>query len=75
MGEIQDAVVEGMVKLLILFLLLSLAAGSDISMYVAGNFSGEGYNESYIDAPGANVTKNGSAWLVVWNTTMFLYDK
>ena len=58
-------------KLLILFLLLSLAAGSDISMYVAGNFSGEGYNESYIDAPGANVTGNNSTWLITWEAATY----
>ena len=55
-------------KLLILFLLLSMAAGSDISMYVAGNFSGMGYNESYIDAPEANVSGNNSSWLITWES-------
>lgn len=53
-------------KLLILFLLLSLASGSDMSLYVAGNFSGEGYNESYLEVPGANVTGNNSSWLIAW---------
>jgi len=58
-----------MVRLLIIFLLLSLAVGSDMSMYVAGNFTGSGFNESVIAAPNANVTGNNSIWLITWNDT------
>jgi hypothetical protein len=58
---------------IILLLLIGLSTGMD--MLVEGTFSGTGHNESYIDAPGANVTGNNSSWLITWNTTMFLYDK
>lgn len=58
-------------KLLILFLLLSLASGNYISLYVAGNVTGIGYNESYIDAPGANVTGNNSSLLFLWEDDIY----
>ncbi len=63
-----------MVRLLILLLLLSLASGSDMSLYVAGNFTGMGYNESSIIAPGANMTGNDSTWIVEWSTDLYGED-
>jgi hypothetical protein len=63
-----------MVRLLILFLLLSLATGSDISLYVAGNATGTGYTESSILAPGANMTGNDSTWIVEWSTDLYGED-
>jgi hypothetical protein len=64
----------GMRMVLILFLLLSLAAGSDMILYVAGNFTGIGYNESIILAPGANMTGNDSTWIVEWSTDLYGED-
>jgi len=58
-------------KLLIIFLLLSLASGSDMSLYVAGNFTGIGYNESSILAPGANISGNNSTWCIEWSTDLY----
>jgi hypothetical protein len=53
-------------NLLILFLLLSLAAGGDMSLYVAGNATGIGSHNLSIDAPNANITGNNSSWLITW---------
>lgn len=52
--------------MLILFLLLSLAAGSDMQLYVSGNATGIGSHNMSIDAPGANVSGNNSSWLITW---------
>jgi len=60
-------------RLLIIFLLLSLAAGSDMSLYVAGNATGIGSHNMSIDAPGANVSGNSSSWLITWED--ILYDR
>ena len=57
--------------LLVLFLLLSLAAGSDMSLYVAGNFTGSGFNESMVVAPNANITGNNSSWMIVWEDATY----
>jgi hypothetical protein len=57
--------------LLILFLLLSMAAGGDMSLYVAGNFTGSGFNESTIVAPNANITGNNSSWMIVWEDATY----
>jgi hypothetical protein len=54
---------------IILLLLIGLSTGMD--MLVAGNFSGDGFNESYILAPMANVTGNNSSWLVVWEDNLY----
>lgn len=53
-------------KLLILFLLLSLAAGSDMQLYVSGNATGIGSHNMSIEAPGGNVSGNNSTWLISW---------
>ncbi|MCK9569008.1 hypothetical protein M0R72_08710 [Candidatus Pacearchaeota archaeon] len=58
-------------KLLIIFLLLSLAAGSDMQLYVAGNFTGSGFNETIIEVPGANITGNNSSWMIVWEDATY----
>ncbi|MCK9570423.1 hypothetical protein M0R72_15860 [Candidatus Pacearchaeota archaeon] len=60
-----------MVRLLILFLLLSLAAGSDMSLYVAGNATGIGSHNMSIDAPGANVTGNNTTWVIIWEDSQW----
>jgi hypothetical protein len=54
---------------IILLLLIGLSTGMD--MLVAGNFSGDGFNESYILAPMVNVTGNNSSWLVEWEDNLY----
>jgi hypothetical protein len=56
----------GQLKLLIIFLALLIGLSTGMDMYVAGNFSGDGFNESYISAPGANATGNNNSWLIEW---------
>jgi hypothetical protein len=61
---------EGIIICMGLILLLSLAAGGDMSMLITGNFSGTGYNHSYIHAPGCNVSGNNSSWLIEWEDNL-----
>jgi len=58
-------------RVLIIFLLLSMAAGGDMSLYVAGNFTGSGFNESMVVAPNANVTGNNSSWMIIWEDATY----
>jgi hypothetical protein len=37
-----------------------------MGLYVAGNFTGSGFNESMVVAPNANITGNNSSWVIVW---------
>jgi hypothetical protein len=54
---------------IIFILLIGLSSGMD--MLVEGTFSGTGHNESYIDAPRANVTGNNSSWLIEWEDNLY----
>ena len=60
-------------RLLAIFLLLLIGLSTGMELRVEGNFTGSGFNESYLEVPGANVSGNNSSWLVLWEDD--LYDR